>query len=421
MTSMDPAPFSRQAPEAAQELLRREGVARIFNALDADGEEIRIVGGALRNALFERPVHEIDFAATATPETIMARANAAGLRCIPTGISHGTVTLLVAGETFEVTSLREDVETDGRRAKVRFGRNFEADALRRDFTMNALYLARSGALFDYVGGLKDIEARKVRFIGDPDLRIREDYLRILRFFRFSAEFGEGPLDRAGLLAAIRAREGLAGLSRERVRAELLKLLCARRAGEIAQEMSDAGLLAPLLGLAPRPARLKRLALGPNLAKDSLLALAALCVELPEDAERLREALRLSNAELRRLERAAAALMKLHGRKTPPDPDSLRALIFRFGREAALDAAALAEAEAGAPDAASWRAARDFLREAAAPRLPFTGEDLVARGFGQGRAIGETLRAFQERWIREGFPEGAEQLNQLLDEAANASK
>ncbi|WOJ90177.1 CCA tRNA nucleotidyltransferase [Methylocapsa polymorpha] len=248
-----------EAPEAATALLQNQALVQIFAALDKDGDETRIVGGALRNALFGRPVHEIDLATTAAPETVMARAKAAGLRCIPTGLAHGTVTLLVEGETFETTSLREDVETDGRRAKVRFGRDFETDALRRDFTMNALFMTRDGRLFDYVGGLKDIAARKVRFIGEPARRICEDYLRILRFFRFSAEFGEGPLDPAGLAAALREREGLASLSRERVRAEILKLFCARRAVEVSEEICRAGLLGPLLASAPNPARLRRVA------------------------------------------------------------------------------------------------------------------------------------------------------------------
>ena len=214
---------------ALKRLLGDAALRRVLDAIDRDGDETRIVGGAVRDALTGRRIKEIDLATTATPELVLARAEAAGIRAIPTGLAHGTITLLVNGETFEATSLREDVDTDGRHAQVRFGRDFEADALRRDFTINALFLARDGRIFDYVGGLEDLAAGRVRFIGDPARRIREDYLRILRFFRFSAEFSDGPLDAEGLRAAMRERAGLARLSRERVRAELLKLLVARRA------------------------------------------------------------------------------------------------------------------------------------------------------------------------------------------------
>ncbi|WP_051952836.1 CCA tRNA nucleotidyltransferase [Methylocapsa aurea] len=411
-----------KAPEAAAILLRDPVVARIFAALDRDGDETRIVGGALRNALFGRPVHEIDLATTAPPDVITARADASGLRCIPTGIEHGTVTLLADGRTFEVTSLREDVETDGRRAKVRFGRDFETDALRRDFTMNALSMSEGGDLFDYVGGLKDIAAKKLRFIGEPARRIREDYLRILRFFRFSADFGEGPLDPAGLVASMRERDGLASLSRERVRTELLKLFAARRAGEVTQDMSDAGLLGPLLAAAPNPTRLRRAAAIDLAAPlDPLLALAALCLETREDAERLRERLRLSNAEFHRLERAAIVRLGLHGREDPPTQNDLRVLLFRHGRQAALDALTLAQAEARAPVDAQWQCARAFLRDAPEPRLPYSGGDLLARGVPAGRAIGEALKDLQDRWIGAGFPEDPASVARLLDETLGPAK
>ncbi|MGH6800234.1 MAG: CCA tRNA nucleotidyltransferase, partial [Methylocella sp.] len=241
------------APEALAALFDDPALLGVFAALDQEGEETRIVGGALRNALLGRPVHEIDLATTIVPKAIMARATAAGLRGIPTGVAHGTVTLLAGERTFEVTTLREDIATDGRRARVRFGRSFETDALRRDFTMNALSMTRDGKLFDYTCGLTDIAARRVRFIGEPALRIAEDYLRILRFFRFSADFGEGLLDSAGRFAAICQRGGLARLSRERIRAELLKLLSARQAARVCAEICADGLLHPLIASVPNPA------------------------------------------------------------------------------------------------------------------------------------------------------------------------
>lgn len=189
-------------PEAAS-LLAHAPLARVLDVLDGDGEEARLVGGAVRNALMQRPVSDHDIATTAPPEIVMARAQAAGLKVKPTGIAHGTVTVLVGRQPFEVTTLREDIETDGRHAVVCFGRDFAQDALRRDFTINALSLSRDGTIHDYAGGLDDLARRRVRFIGDPATRIREDYLRILRFFRFSAEYGEGPLDADGLAAADR--------------------------------------------------------------------------------------------------------------------------------------------------------------------------------------------------------------------------
>ncbi|MGH6819816.1 MAG: CCA tRNA nucleotidyltransferase, partial [Methylocella sp.] len=372
------------------------------------------VGGALRNALLGRPVHEIDLATALVPEAIMARATAAGLRAIPTGVAHGTVTVLAGRRTFEVTTLREDVATDGRHAQVLFGRDFKADALRRDFTMNALSMTREGRLFDYTGGLDDIAARKVRFIGEPARRIAEDYLRILRFFRFSADFGEGPLDSAGRLAALRQRGGLATLSRERIHAELLKLLCARRAADVCADSCADGLLHPLLALAPFPERLRCVvAIVPP--QDPLLRLAALCVTLPEDAERLRERLRLSNAEAGRLEGAARALMGLHGLIAPPSPDELQGLLFRHGRQAASDAIILAQADARPGYDDEWESARKFLHDTEEPRLPFSGADFIARGITEGRAIGKALKELQARWIEAGFPTDPASLARLLDE------
>ncbi len=408
------------APEPAKALLQRRDLARVLALLDGDGEEARLVGGAVRNALLGRPVEEFDVATTASPETVIARAQAAKVRSVPTGLAHGTVTLLIDGRPFEVTSLREDVETDGRRAKVRFSRDFEADANRRDFTMNALSLTRDGTLYDYVGGLADIEARRLRFIGDPAARIREDYLRILRFFRFAATYGQGPLDPAAVLASMRARDGLARLSRERIRNEILKLLAADRAGEITREFCATGLLGPLLASAPNPARLENLLrFTADDPRDPLLGLAALCVNLPEDAQRLRERLRLSNPEHQRLEQAAQAFMSLHGLAKPPPAQGLLRLVFRYGRQAACDALALAAAENAADPTGPWREALIYARAAEAPRLPFTGADLLAHGFPNGKAIGEALKDLQTRWIEAGFPEDPRRLAQLLEEVAAA--
>jgi poly(A) polymerase len=406
-----------EAPETARALLEDVDLRRVFAALEIAGEETRVVGGALRNALLQRSVQEIDLATTLLPEAVAARAAAAGLRAIPTGIEHGTITVLSGKKTFEVTTLREDIETDGRRAKVRFGRDFRADALRRDFTINALSMTRGGWLYDYTGGLDDIASRKVRFIGEPHRRIAEDYLRILRFFRFSAEFGEGPLDVEGRATALHLRDGLARLSRERVRAELLKLLCARRAAEICSEMSGDGLLHVLVASVPDAARLRRvIEIASCSPADPVLRLAALCVRLPEDVSRLREQLRLSNGETERLETAARALVSLHGRGGPPIGAGLQALLFRFGRQASSDALVLAQADDYPERAALWDEARKSLAATADPRLPFSGADLIARGIGEGGAIGEALKELEAAWIKAGFPTDRACLDRLIEEA-----
>ena len=397
------------------DFLKNPRMQRVLSILDSDGEEARAVGGAVRNALLGVPVHEVDIATTATPDVTVTRCKAAGLRTIPTGLEHGTVTILVEGEGFEVTTLREDVETDGRRAKVRFGRDFEADALRRDFTINAMSVRRDGTFFDSVGGLADLAARRVRFIGDARTRIREDYLRILRFFRFHAAYGTGAPDRDGFLGSIAERAGLDTLSRERVRAELLKLVVAPRAAEVAAIMEHAGLLGRCLGGVAMPGRLARLAaIREGKEADAILALAALAVRIVEDAERLREMLRLSNAEGLRLAKAAMALAPWHGRDTAPDEAALRRHLFLHGEIATRDALALAFAEARvAVDDAGWRAARSELATLQTPVFPYRAADLMERGVPPGPMLGAKLAALRKLWMEAGFPAERERLEALL--------
>ena len=399
-------------------------LARALEALNGDGEETRLVGGAVRDLAFGEPAVDFDLATTATADEVIRRARAAGFKVALTGVAHGTVTIVVDGRPIETTTLREDVETDGRWAKVAFGRDFAADARRRDFTINALSLSADGTVHDYVGGLEDLGAGRVRFIGDADARIREDYLRILRFFRFSARFAASGIDREGLSAAIRGRDGLARLSRERVRAELLKLLAAPRASEVVQTMGESGFLEPILGGVGYTRRLSRLIAieaerGPGA--DALLRLAALGVAIPEDAERLRDRLRLANAEFDRLRAAAEALISLHGIEAPPSFQSLRTLLFSAGREGARDALMLAQAESEAPPAdAAFAGADRFLANALEPKLPISGADLIARGVAAGRPVGRALRAFQALWIRAAFPKEPEMLARLLEEAVAES-
>ena len=395
-------------------------VRRIFATFDGAGEETRAVGGALRNALLGVPVSDVDFATTALPQVTMERAKAAKLRAIPTGFEHGTVTVIVEGQPFEITTLREDVETDGRRAKVLFGRSFESDALRRDFTINALSCDRNGHIFDYADGLADLAARRVRFIGDAQQRVREDYLRILRFFRFHAAYGEGPLDALAFHAAVTEREGMHNLSRERIRAEVLKLLAARNCAPTIAIMCGAGLLLPVLAGIAVPARLARLIAierARGAKADPVLRLIALCVLVREDAERLREELRLSNGEAQRAQAAARALETLHGCARPPEAADLRAFLYRHGAQGARDALTLAQAEAGA-DAhdGAWANADAFLAQTPKPQSPYSGADLSARGIAPGRGMGEALKAVEALWIKADFPTDPATLTRLLDEA-----
>jgi poly(A) polymerase len=401
-------------------LLEQGPLALALEALNGDGEETRLVGGAVRDLALGQPLGDFDLATTARPEIVMKRARQAGFGVAPTGLKHGTVTLIVAGAPIQTTTLREDVETDGRHAKVRFGRDFSQDARRRDFTINALSLSRDGVVHDYTDGLGDLAARRVRFIGDARARIREDFLRSLRFFRFSATYSEGPLDAEGFVAVIQERDGLQRLSRERVSAELMKLLKARRAADVVTECAEAGLLGPLLAGAVYPSRLARL-IAVQAARaappDPLLRLAALCVIIAEDVERLRDRLRLSNAEHERLAAAAGALEGLHGLSAPPSLGDLRALLFERRRTAAQDALTLAHVDSGAaPGDPAFASAFRFVSDTPEPTLPFTGADLIARGIAQGQGVGATLKRLQALWIRAGFPKEPEHLARLLDEA-----
>jgi poly(A) polymerase len=404
---------------AAQRLLDDPRLTTLFAALAKTGAETRIVGGAVRDALFGLEPHEIDLATTALPEKVLEAARAAGLKGVPTGIEHGTVTIIVAGAPFEVTTLREDVKTDGRYAVVRFGGDFEQDARRRDFTVNALSLSPDGRLHDYTGGLRDIAERRIRFIGDAATRIREDYLRVLRFFRFNASHGDGFFDREGLHQSIVARENLSRLSRERVRAEILKLLPARRAPEALRAMSHAGIIEVLLGMG-YPARLERLAAfeaAQGKKPDAALRLAAFSALTVEDADRLRERLRLSNDEHARLSAAAKTLAALHGIDRPPPVSHLREMLFLCGARAAVDALALAFAEsAAAASDPQWLEAARYLDETPAPAFPIKGADLIARGVSPGRELGAALKTLQAKWIKAGFPRDPAVLRQLVEEA-----
>jgi poly(A) polymerase len=383
-------------------LLRQPALAAVLGALNGEGEETRIVGGAVRNLLLGEPASDIDLATTALPAETMRRGGAAGFKPVPTGVDYGTVTLVGHGASFEVTTLRRDIETDGRRAKVVFGRDFSEDALRRDFTINALGLGRDGVIHDVCGGLDDLAARRIRFIGDANARIAEDYLRILRFFRFHARYGQGAPDAEGFAACIAGRAGLEGLSRERIRAEMLKLVVAPGAAAAVASMAAGGLLLPVLGCVPRLARFAAIA-GREDAGQVYPAfrLAALAVEVTEDALRLRERLRLSNEEFDRIARIAAALEALAGRAGEPTLASLRRLAHRSGADAVAGGLVLLNATVG-QGRREWTQALITGLGQTPPFLP-TGRDVTALGVPPGPLVGRVLEQARHHWIEAGCP------------------
>jgi poly(A) polymerase len=383
--------------------LERTETQAVFAALAAGKFAARAVGGAVRNALLGRPVEDIDIATPARPQEVIAAAAEAGLKAVPTGLAHGTVTVVSGSVPYEVTTLRKDVETHGRRATVAFTDDWEADARRRDFTINALYCSADGEVFDPLGAYHDVVARRVRFIGDAVERIREDYLRILRFFRVTAMYGADPPDRDGLAACVRERRGLALLSAERVRQELWRLLTAPRGPELAMAMLEHGLLSLVLGAAPRPTLLARLAaLEAALGRDPdpVLRLAALAVEVAEDADRLGERLRLSNEEAARLARAGA-----HAPAVGPAvaENAAKAFLYREGEAVYRDRVLLAWARSGdAPASAAWARRWSLPARWKAPAFPVGGEDVMALGVPPGPRVGEVLRALEAWWIAAGF-------------------
>ncbi|MFC7051819.1 CCA tRNA nucleotidyltransferase [Hansschlegelia quercus] len=393
--------------------LRETPLAALLAALDSDGEEARVNGGAVRDAMLGLARGDIDIATTAVPETVIARAKANGWKPVPTGIEHGTVTVVIEGKPFEVTTLRRDVETDGRRAVVSFTRDWAQDARRRDLTINGLTLDGDGIVHDHVGGLEDLAAGRVRFIGDARERIREDYLRTLRFFRFHARFARGPLDEAGFAATIAERDGLLRLSGERVRAELLKLLVAPRAAETVAAMAQAGLLAPLTGGAPRLSRLARFVDRDADRPDALLRLAALLQFTSEDAARLKARLRLSNVESKRLEAIADVTPAL----SPADgEDAARRALYWLGESAYRDRARLAAVDARDED---WSALITLPDRWTPPTFPLTAADFKARGL-EGPALGRALKAAEAAWVEAGFPEDAARIVEAILENTRKS-
>lgn len=407
---------------AGQTWLTDPAVQAVFSLLNADGGEGRIVGGAVRNALMGLPISDADFATTNLPDEVMARAKKADIKAVPTGIDHGTVTLVIDGRGFEVTTLRRDVATDGRHATVAFGTDWQADAERRDFTMNALYVTADGAVIDLVGGLKDIESRTIRFIGDASARIAEDYLRVLRFFRFFAYYGSGRPDADGLRASAKAKDRLDHLSAERVWIEMRKLFAAPDPARALLWMRTSGVLTAILpetekwgidaihGLVATEQAL-------SWTPDPLLRLAAI---IPPDTERvvaLAKRLRMSNAEGERLlQWAQAPQVTVDLAET-----ALDRLLYRHGKPGLLMrlrlALASARASAVGNDQDMLKAAKLSTLLARAerfekPSFPLGGSDVMEAGVPAGPRVGELLRELESLWVERNF---------ALDRAALAAR
>ncbi len=387
---------------AQAEWLTRPTTRKVLDALTKNGAQARAVGGAVRNALMGIPVNDVDIATTALPEDVVQLARRAGLTAIPTGFEHGTVTVVADRTPFEVTTLRRDVETFGRHARITFTTDWREDAMRRDFTMNALYCDAEGNVTDPLGGYADLMARRVRFIGDARQRIREDYLRILRFFRFLAQYGDASApDAEGLAATESERDGLAQLSGERIRAELLQLLAAPGVIAALWAMDGAGLIRPLIGVPgdiQTVARLAAIEEALGRTPDAVLRLAALA---GSGAPALKDRLRLSLAEAGRLADAARRDAAFDPRT---DEAVARAFIYRHGPDAFVDGALLdwARSEDAAHDTARVERIGLPMRWRA-PKLPVRGADVMALGVPAGPGVGRVISAFEEWWIGAGFP------------------
>lgn len=380
----------------------RPGLRRIVAALTSEGGAVKIVGGAVRDTLLGLPVTDIDLATPLLPQEVTRRLEAADIKVIPTGIAHGTVTAVASGDHHEITTLRHDVETDGRRATVAFADDWQGDAARRDFTINALYAdPETGAVDDYFGGIDDLRGGCVRFIGDAATRIAEDHLRILRFYRFAARFGRGALDADSHAAVVTARQSLKSLSRERIADELTKILALPDPRAIVGQMAADGIFAVLLPeLDPDfAATLDHLIPNEVAAEIAITPHRRLAALLPADravAEQVASRLRLSTRQRKYL----GAVAEHRGDVARP----VRQLAHAIGVEAARDVHLIAGEPAAVRDLADWEV----------PVLPIKGGDIVARGIAVGPEVARILKDVEAAWVAENFP-GADRVAELVDQ------
>ena len=382
---------------------KRRGIARILAALDSPAGHVRYVGGAVRDDLLGLPISDIDLATSFLPDDVVGRLEKARIKAVPTGIAHGTITAVADGQPVEITTLRSDVSTDGRRATVAFSDDWAADAARRDFTINALYAdPENGEISDYFGGLDDLRARRVRFIGDPLRRIAEDHLRILRFFRFHARFGSGEPDPEGLAACTTRANDLMALSRERITDELTKILAIDDPTPTVALMIERGILKPVIPEIVSAEPLAKLVVAEQAAgiePDAYRRLAALLPRDPDIAADVAARLKLSNKARKRLAGAA-------DRDLAANP---QALAYWVGQETALDRLLLSDKSSEARALSDWTV----------PRLPISGGQLIKRGVTEGPLVARTLKAIERAWVARGFPVGEKWENIVAGEVASA--
>jgi poly(A) polymerase len=401
--------FPIAADDASFHWRHLPSLCALFAAFRGEGEELRVVGGAVRNSLLGLDVGDIDCATTAEPEKSMEIGKAAGFKAIPTGFDHGTVTLVMDGHAFEVTSLRTDVVTDGRHARVAYGKDWAEDAARRDFTMNALYLDVDGCIFDFLGsGIADAKARYVRFIGDAHARIEEDYLRILRFFRFFAQYGHD-FKEEDYQACIALQAGLAQLSAERIGAEMVKILQAPYAAVALLRLYEGGMLAGLCGTAPILRRFERLLVVeasfervPSLAN----RLVALCGHSREAIELLARRWRLPNHLRDQAIRRVKLLPLLEERSCDLSLPWLKELAYHHGKEVVTDGLLLQTGKGMDDHLAGLIAGLDAWQ---VPDFELKGKDLIALGIPAGPELGRILAELETRWIASGFSLKREEL------------
>jgi poly(A) polymerase len=376
----------------------------VMAALAAAGGEARFVGGCVRNALTGHEVDDIDIATTLTPDQVIAALEAAKLKAVPTGLDHGVVTAVSGGKPFEITTLRRDVETDGRRAVVAYTDDWAEDAQRRDFRLNALYADAEGRLFDPTGeGEADARAGRIVFVGDPETRIREDALRILRFFRFLAWYGRGEPDAAGLAACGRLKDLVEGLSAERISKELLKLFAADDPRPAVRLMAASGVLAKVLPEARGLERFEHLVeieTEQLFECDAELRLAALLPDDPALGERVAERLRLSNTQRDRLVAALGTEPRMVSWMSPREA---RRMVYRLGPGSFCDRVKLAWAgSGGGGSAVQWRALIPMAQSWPVPRLPLSGAEIMAAGVPEGPLVGRVMREVEDWWIDQDF-------------------
>jgi len=393
----------------------------VMHALTANGGAARFVGGAIRNTLLGREVADVDIATPLRPHEVIRRLEAANIASVPTGIEHGTVTAIVRGKPIEVTTLRRDVSTDGRRATVAFSTDWAEDAQRRDFTINALYASADGEIFDFCGGLADIEAGRVRFIGDATARIREDYLRILRLFRFHAWYGRGEIDAEALHAAAAEKRGLAQLSGERIQKEMLRLLEAESPVPMLRAMGASGILADLLPGALNIARLERLAAIESasfFASDSVLRLAALLGSDVAQVQAVVERFKLSHVDRTRLEDIAGAKEKVVSYLSIRE---VRKLLYRIGPARFKDRVFLRWAEdPRGSNGVQWRALLALADAWERPVFPLTGSNIMAAGVAEGPLVGRILAEVEDWWIDSDFTDDEFSLAERLKAVVQAT-